>query len=191
MGNTAFDAGDLGTAAADFEQCDLAFERSGDRDGQASARAQLADVCFHSGDHERAAQLWPQVAAIMAELGDEREHEWRLHGRGKHAVAVGELERGHELLLRALRAFGSDGQKLGMLRSLLALSQLWLRRGQPTRARLLLQVESAERKKLGWPVDGCWEPLRQQLWHSARADNDDDDWPNLMSVVEAELGECD
>ncbi len=187
MGNTAFDAGDLGAATADFEQCDLAFGQSGDRDGQASARAQLADVCFHSGDHARAAQLWPQVAAIMAELGDEREHEWRLHGRGKHAVAVGELDEGHELLLRALRSFGSDGQKLGMLRSLLALSHFWLRRENLVRARVLLQVECAERKQLKWPVDGCWEPLRQQLWNNARADECDDDWPDLATAVEAEL----
>ena len=187
MGNTAFDTGDLATAAADFEACDLAFGRSGDRDGQASARAQLADVCFHRGDHARAAQLWPQVAAIMDELSDEREHEWRLHGRGKHAVAVGALDEGHQLLLRALRSFESDGQKLGMLRSLLALSHFWLRRENLVRARLLLQVERAERQQLGWPVDGCWEPLRQQLWNNARADEKEGDWPDLATTVEAEL----
>ena len=187
MGNTAFDAGDLITATADFDQCDLAFGHSGDRDGQASARAQLADVCFHRGDHARAAQLWAQVAAIMAELGDEREHEWRLHGRGKHAVAVGALDEGHQLLLRALRSFESDGQKLGMLRSLLALSQLWLKRDNPARARHLLQAERAEREKLAWPVDFCWEPLRQQLWQDARADECYSDLPDLATTVEAEV----
>ena len=186
MGNSAFDAGDLTTAAADFERCNRAFERSGDRDAQASARAQLADICFHAGDHARAAQLWPQVAAIMSELGDEREHEWRRHQQGKHAIVIGEVERGHALLLRALRSFHSDGQKLGMLRSLLALSQLWLARGNLARARRLLQAESAERKRLIWPVDACWEPLRQQLWQRARADEEGDS-PAFMQVVEAEL----
>ena len=190
MGDTAFDAGDLPLAAADFERCDLAFTNSGDRDGQASARAQLADVCFHAGDHARATQLWAQVAAIMHELGDEREHEWRRHQEGKHAVAVGDLERGHALLLRALRAFRSDGQKLGMLRSLLALSQFWLARGNSARARQLLQAEAAERKNLGWPVDAGWEPLRQQLWQHARADERDDS-PTLLQIVEDELSARD
>ena len=188
MGNSAFDAGELEVAAADFEQCDLAFAASGDRDGQASAKAQLADVCFQAGDHARAAQLWPQVGQIMRELGDEREHEWRRHQEGKHAVATGDLERGHQLLLRALRAFESDGQKLGLLRSLLALSYYWLERDQPARARQLLQVEANERQQLNWPVDGSWEQLRQQLWQRAQAGEHDAEIPALASTVAAELG---
>ena len=187
MGNVAFDVGDLKTAAADFERCDIAFANSGDRDGQASARAQLADVCFHAGDHARAAKLWAQVSAIMSDLGDEREHEWRRHQEGKHAVAVGELQRGHALLLRALRSFRSDGQKLGMLRSLLALSQLWLARGHSMRARRLLQAEASERKTLGWPVDLSWESLRQQLWQSALADECAEDSLTFEQTVDAEL----
>ena len=187
MGNTAFDAGDLPTAAADFEQCDLAFGESGDRDGQASAKAQLADVYFQAGDHARAAQLWPQVNAIMRELGDEREHEWRRHQEGKHAIATSDVERGHQLLLRALRAFQSDGQKLGMLRSLLALSYYWLERDQPSRARRLLQVEACERQRLGWPVDGSWEPLRQRLWQRAQLLEADEETSELQTVVAQEL----
>ena len=187
MGNTAFDAGDLVTAAADFAHCDDAFGKSGDRDGQASARSQLADVCFHAGDGARAATLWAQVEAIMTELADEREHEWRRHQQGKHALAQGDLERGHALLLRALRAFKNDGQKLGMLRSLLGLSYYWLACERVSRARQLLQVEAAERAQLGWPADLSWEPLRQQMWQQAGCENADEELPSLAQVVASEL----
>ena len=190
LGNNAFDGGDLEAAARDFEACQRAFSQSGDRDGEASALAQLADVWFHANQHERAARLWEQVNAIERELADEREHEWRRHQEGKLAVARGELERGHALLLRALRSFRGDGQKLGMLRSLLALSVYWAQRGQPQRVRRLLRAEARERERLGWAPDASWEPLRQQLWERARGrEVDDSEFESLELIVDEELRE--
>lgn len=186
MGNNAFDSGDFADATRDYQACIAAFAVSGDRDGQASARAQLADVLFHAGQHERAARLWHEVAAIERELGDEREHEWRRHQQGKLAVARGELERGHALLLRALRAFAGDGEKLGILRSVLALSQYWLHRERPERARRLLQAEAAERRRLGWPADGGWQTLRAQLWQRA-GDGEEFELESLETIVAQEL----
>ena len=186
MGNNAFDSGDLETAILDYEACHQAFVHSGDRDGQASALAQLADVLFHAQQHERAAQLWHRVGAIERELNDERPHEWRRHQEGKLAVAQGGLERGHALLVRALRSFASDGQKVGTLRSLLALSLFWLEREQPQRARQLLDAEAAERQKLDWAPDAGWQTLRAQLWERV-ADSAATESEPLDAIVEREL----
>ena len=188
LGNNAMDSGDLETAARDFETCREAFVQSGDRDGEASALAQLANVMFHAQKYERAARLWAEVAAIERELGDEREHEWRRHQEGKLAVACGDLERGHELLLRALRTFRADSQKLGILRSLLALSFYWLERGRPRRAHRLLRAEAAERARLDWVPDASWEPLRQQLCERAReCETEESETEKLDAVVGGEL----
>ena len=188
MGNASSNAGDLETAAQDFTRCAAAFEHSGDRDGQASATAQLADVLFHQGQLSNAAQLWPQVTAIEAELNDEREHEWRRHQAGKLAVAQGDLERGHQLLLRALWAFRKDNQKAGMLNSLLALSACWLARQQPARALRLLQTEQQERAHLGWPPDGKWRQMRNELWQNARSNaTPESQAADFFAVVEEEL----
>ncbi len=195
LGLTAFMAGDLETSIRDFEECDEAFAHSGDCDGQASAKSLLADVLFHQGHIARAQQLWPEVLRIERELGDEREHPWRRHQEGKLAVSLGELERGHDLLRRALRSFWLDGHKPGTVRSLLALSSFWLANKRTEQALHLLRVENAERLKAGWPRHEGWHSLRESIWEEAclatsishTHEDFDEGLPDLATIVENEL----
>ncbi|RYX86226.1 NACHT domain-containing protein [bacterium] len=167
LGLTEFYAGEMEAAKRAFRGCEMAFQQSGDRDGEASAKALFADILFHQGQLAEAQQIWPEVLRIERELGDEREHPWRRHQEGNLAVAQGDLGRGHDLLRRGLRAFWMDGHRVGAVRSLMGLAGFWLASKQPERALHLLRVENAERISAGWPSHEGWQPLRNSIRRAA------------------------
>jgi tetratricopeptide (TPR) repeat protein len=151
LGNTTLDANDVAATCTTFEECAEAFARSGDRDGVASARAQLADALYYAGDSQRARQLFEEVAAIEHELGDHRDHFWRRHQLGKIEGSLGNYDTAHALLKGGLRSFVSGGNKVGMLCSLMAFGCLAADEGRYEQAVCLLSAQAAQRAALQWP----------------------------------------
>jgi tetratricopeptide (TPR) repeat protein len=169
MGNSTLDANDVSTTCAIFEECAEAFTRSGDRDGVASARAQLADALYYTGDSQRARGLFEEVAAIERELGDNRDHYWRRHQLGKIEGSLGNYDTAHALLKDSLRSFVSAGNKVGMLCSLLAIGCLTAAQGRFEQAVCLLSAEAAQRTALQWPPLLQWQSACDHALDSARA----------------------
>ena len=149
LGCVLAEKGDLAPASASFEEAATVFARNGDKDGVAGALAEQADVVRQQGDLETARRIFEEVTAIEQTLGDSRSHPRRRYQRGWLAAAEGDYVAARERFKEALRGFGGNSEKSGLLLSLLAFACLAGREGRWPRAARLFGAVDTLRETLG------------------------------------------
>ena len=141
-----------------LEQARSLFQQHQDRDGEASALAELANLSRRQGDLGTAKTLFEQMTRIESELEDHRLHPWRLYQMGWLAMLEGNYAAADSHLRQSLRAFDEtqgavgENKRVGVLHALMVLGCLAGRTGQWERAAKLLGAEAAQREDLHLPM---------------------------------------
>jgi len=154
LGSSLGSLGEFEEERACYEEARAVFEEINNQEGVAGATAQLADLHRRQNDLAGARALVEEVARIEVEMGDLRDHPWRLYQLGELEMCEGDITAAGLHLRRGLRTFqNTNHEKAGWLQTLLALSHLATLENQWQRAARLVGAEETHREALRLPPE--------------------------------------
>lgn len=154
--------GDSGGATPYFEESLSLKRASGDRLGAAMTLGNLAALACRAGDWERGRALTEENAKTLRECGEARGLATALNRLGQIELNAGNLARAKDCLRESLAIRLRLGNPHDQILSLLALSDLALALGEPTRAARFLGAASARLKNVALPPDEAAEHARHR-----------------------------
>ena len=136
------------------------FSEIGDRWGTAFNLWHAGMICSVRNDDAAALALWEQSLTLFQQLGDGHRVGILLRAVGARLVNNGELERGTDMLRRALRLAGERNAKLEIAIALWALAEAVERDGDPASALELSHAAAAVFDAIGSLHSGIFKMLR-------------------------------
>ncbi|MFI6601963.1 BTAD domain-containing putative transcriptional regulator [Nonomuraea sp. NPDC050536] len=153
------DAGRMDEAEAEFEHALAVFESLGERWGMTMVLGGLGDLAYSRGDHRRALSLTSRALELSEQLGAMVDMAEYLSRRADSMRHLGDRDAAEAGYLRALELARRTGDSDGMARAHLGLGEVAALRGEPGRARELMEQALAECRQ-GWFAS---EELRERI----------------------------
>jgi ATP/maltotriose-dependent transcriptional regulator MalT len=151
LGAIAAMRGNFVVASSLTEEALALFREVGDKEGTAWSLFNLAGIVGDQGEYTRAISLNEEALALFREVGDIRGIAWSLFRLAwVLIISQGDPAKVHTLLEEGLALCRGVGHKVGIVRALGLLGEVFLQQGNTIKARLLMEENVALSREIGY-----------------------------------------